>query len=385
MAEESVFNSKDRKYFQNIHRDFESEVNRLGLKAVSCIDNETEFRKAFRKFFDYYRENYLYYRLGKEPNGLKEFFYNSIIPEDIHDACLAVFDVVDDTVIDIIKRYDASKQSAGKYPFFYYINKSLRLYIDRKVKKEKTNEKKAFMLSQKDYSLLKKIEKMYWRLEKPNGTSDEEDIKFICEELDITRNRYESIANLSELLKAKSFDERSENSIDSDDEYLSLHEKVADKSRPFEDSVFVLESIFDEDSILDFDLFEDTSEVLDTTLEKLNIIYRESFFQKTKVVYPKGLTNEYLKFIVKSANKQPESFEQTVATKWDLLRFEERRDRYANGKYLCIDRYMFDWFERVKRQILSKEIADLLGLTPSNYSKIYEKASSLVARELKNK
>ena len=385
MAEESVFNSKDRKYFQNIHRDFESEVNRLGLKAVSCIDNEIEFKKAFRKLFAYYRENYLYYRLGKEPNGLNDFFYNSIIPEDIHDACLAIFDVVDDTVIDIVKRYDASKQSAGKYPFFYYINKSLRLYIDRKVKKEKTNEKQTFMLSQKDYSMLKKIKEMYWRLEKPDGTSNEEDIKFICEVLDITRKRYDSIVNLSKSLNTKSFNDNPENFIDSDGKSINLYEIKDDKTRPFEDTVFVLESIFDEDNILDFELFEDTSEVLDITLEKLNIIYRESFFKKTKVVYPKGLTNEYLNFIVKSVNKQPESFEQTVATKWDLLRFEERRDRYANGKYLCIDRYMFDWFERVKRQIRSKEIADLLGLTPSNYSKIYEKASSLVARELKNK
>ena len=333
---------------------FQTEVNRLGLLAVASKDTE-DFQEALDNLINYFKANYIFYLVQeyekKTCPGIYATYFNQNFGNDrdemlkkhrqalenINIKYLAVIKSLPATLKNKVSNYDPDKISNEKNPFFGYI--SFDIF---KKGKDAVNENSRgeWGLKREDRLLLEKILDVFDALELP----------------------YSSIVGKEEAIKELGISEKLF------DQLMTISQKSID----FED---VNNKVFDSY----INPLEDGEELMIRILLKMNDVYRIHFVDKHKIVFPKEFTNKLINNSVDLVRgKKNKSFEQTVADNWDELDIEYMHKTYANGDYLCVDSLIFIWFEEVKRQIFSKEIAEKIGVSPSYYTKIYLEAKALV-------
>ena len=356
--------------YESIYKSFPSEVNRLGLEAVK-LKGTDDFQPVFRKLLSYFKDNYCYYLLG-QLGILRYYIETGEIRddklEDYVDFYQCVVDGIDTTLLNIINSFDENKVAeTALRPFSAYLWKTLEISHKKEKKQRNDFNNSSSIIPEKKLIELNRLLKLLDSNDEIYNLSGKKG-DAICKKLGITRKHLDILVNAYAVKNAAHLEEPVGEEGESElgdfipDEDANIDETVEDKETIAERGYnpFVSE------------------EKIEYVLKKLNTIYRESFFEKHQIVFPKGFTNDYIVLTVKGFNKPPENFATTVKRVWDELEIDYKRNTYANGDYLCMDAYMFDWFERVKRQILSKEIAELLNLKAPNYTKIYNQAISIV-------
>lgn len=357
---------------KRIYLEFENKVNQLGLKAVN-LKGSDEYQTSLRKLLEYFKNNYVFYLLGQyesTSHSLSHYERTGEIPDNIQEMYFAVFKKIDSILIKKVDAYTLDKVKQDENSFFIFISRDIKFLKKHHLDANENSERTSMVLNKRDRILLKKIMQIYEALEIPFGSN--ECVDYICELVDISKERFYRFMAEYESTKQVSLDAKR------DEEDASLNDIVSDDN--YDNEYKSTEYDSNDDWIVQENIDSEVAFV--HMLEKLNDIYRVNFFKKHRLVFPKGFTNDYINETVKLLIKPPLNFAQTVEEKWEELEIEYKRQTYANGNYLCIDDYIFCWFKEVRRQILSKEIADVVGVSSTSYTKIYHKALDIVKENI---
>lgn len=326
------------------------------LLAISCKGTD-EYATAIRKYFDTFRNELIYYlcpdydRIMRSSTVTPDYFdvANQIYMEIISD---------NDTVLGFVERFDPEKANNG-----------FEGYFQSSIKREKNRFEKVYqnanartgvtnVLTAREGATLRKIIKMCENFD--IDSLSEERVKLICTTLNISEEKFRSLL----------YANRNAGAIHSDKGALdfALSDFVPDSN-----SSTVHKANLKPES---FDVKDDSFEEF---LYTLNDLYKK-FPENVQAVYPTGFTGLFIQSKCEEVQERFKlsSKDTVVASYFDEMHLPDYRDFYADGRFICMVRLIFDISIDKRIVMLGKDIAAYLGISTGQYSKLMKKGENII-------
>jgi len=377
-----------------------SEVNRLGLIAVEQKNSE-DFLFAFQKLCGYFIKGYMSYLyelnwidLNKENekriNNIQNQTTNNKEQVDEYDIKIESIEAYYDFAISTSEKTvkdetDDYIDSDEKYEMNYVrILKNKVEKFDSNIAGNSANSFFAFIITdfmQDGRRQAKSADNARRRA----GICDKTNDRIMSQVLKVTDGAEFTVSKVKEIAKKLNMDESvlRKHLQNNDNYYAESLDFYNEDDNDECDAVSLGDTIQDKGALDDIHRSEESDKNIFIMMEKLNDICRESFFEKYKQVFSRGFTNSLIIGWVKQYQKTNISFNKTVIECWDIINFEYKRKIYNPEEFLFISGFMYDWFDDVRREILRKEIAQSLGLSASNFTKIYKNAEMVISESVK--
>lgn len=339
---------------------YKQDINRLGLEAVNARGTP-DFQLILCKLKTTFISNYILYLYDvfalkisfdtDESQASPEAIKKSEEKQEKIDLCSDFAEKNYEKIIEgKVNNFNPENVGESELPFFSYLIFDFKKGGEKSIAKERMKAGYggySAIITDREAILLKKMRNLYESLDKRAG--------FISEAAEILDEKEEKLAALWGDYAGKTF--------------FSLDDELEDGTYE--------EIISDERENVEAEVTESTD--VHTMLLVLNRIYHDSFMEKHRTAFPPYFTNELIKEWIKALNKKSNvSFNDYVRTNWDYINFSDRRTVYREAEYYCIREFIYDWFEEVRREIFGKEIAERIGMSASNFTKVCKQAEELI-------
>jgi hypothetical protein len=356
--------------------EFAKRVDELGIAAVKARDTE-DYLSAYRKLYEYIKKNYFEYHVKEKSwhdkalwieyqnmlNGKTDDILSDEI-EILYIEYYALLENLDSILKKVINRFDFGKIGKSDVPFFSYIKKDLEGTATEGYNNYSTQNNS---LNSNEEDLLERIKSFCASMDYP--LLSKKGVKIISEKFNISEKKIRKICELG------AFSFMSIDDVQYDNEGNQLDNSILDSNTNIELEAEGHEAfVINKESGRSLMLF-------------LNKLYRDHFNEKQKLVFPRWYTNNFINSTIATTKRNNCSNDERINYKnnewfiseyWDNIKIPYWHKELAKPEYLCIDGYIFEWFERIRRIILDKEIAEYLGISSSNFIKIRDKLIDFV-------
>ncbi len=337
-----------------------------GENAVSSVGTTKEI-KAFRRFLDCVKNELIYYLFPSYDAVLNNVKPLSRAEREKYDVALEQYSaVISDAKLleNVIYKYDAEK--AGQYGFSGYFlrilsnsnKKTLAEYNNSEIRSGITK-----VFSEQDVDLLKKIDRLI------DGDTlkyaDSQTFELVAKAIGTTPKKVIELISAKENSYCTYFavDENSESGFETYDAQMSkAYEKsqIENREKMQEDADFI------------------------NLLLALNELYHKSFTERDRFVFPPAFTGNYIDERASEVERKMSLPNRAVLIEehFDELQLPLHCSMYADGRYVCMLKAIFDYSIDKRTVLKGKQIAEMIGVSPSVISKtvgkVYEKLKEKV-------
>lgn len=331
-----------------------SRISSAALKAINSRGTD-EYAVLVRKYLDVFRNELIYYLCPQYDRMMQ---CTTVTPEEFDVANQVYMEIISDnkTVLGLVENYDETNANYGFEGYFRNIIKIHRKAHEKQYENANARTGVVDVFTERESRTLRKIIKMCENYDIENLTAEK--IELICQALNIDFKTFNNIlyknrnAGATHSEKGELDFALSEFSNDGN----GITHKAKLKPEGFEE-----DNAFEE------------------LLLRINSLFKD-FPENVRAVYPSGFTGL---FIEKRCDEVKEYFalanrDLVVENHFEDMRLPDYRDYYANGQYVCMCRDIFDISIENRVVMMGKDIAEILGISTGQFSKLMKKGENII-------